>query len=374
MSLFHVIGLCVYLIMGLLPVQAHQTRPAIITVTFLNNASVKIRIETNAESLVAGIGSQHDNTDNAPEVEVYRELRLLSPVDLSIKFRDFADEFKSGLNLQLSEQNVNWRYYGIEVPAVGDTRVSRKSVITYLADIPVGATSAIWSYAPKYGDAVVNFISDGQTGKTSFWLVKGQQSPEYALESKVIPRSGYEVAMDYTQLGFLHILPRGLDHILFVLGLFLLNRRLRPLLWQVTAFTLAHSITLALSIYGYINLSAAIVEPLIAVSIAYVGIENIITKQLKPWRVVIVFLFGLLHGMGFAGVLTELELPESEFITALITFNVGVELGQLSVILLAWLAVFRVRKREILYRQLIVIPGSLLIALMGFYWTWERIG
>lgn len=360
--------------MCLQPVQSHQTRPAIITITFEQNATVTVQIETNAESLLAGISSQHNNTDDAPEVEVYRELRQLSPGHLSKRFLQFSDEFKAGLNLQLSAQVANWQYQGIEVADVGDIRVSRKSVIRYQADIPLSASIATWSYAQKYGDAVVNFITEGQAEKMTFWLVKGQRSPEYSLHAKVIPRSGYAVALDYTQLGFLHILPRGLDHILFVLGLFLLSRKFRPLLWQVTAFTIAHSITLALSIYGYINLSAAIVEPLIAVSIAYVGIENIITKQLQPWRVVIVFLFGLLHGMGFAGVLTELGLPESEFVTALITFNVGVELGQLSVILLALLLLMWIRKQDDLYRKLVVIPGSLMITLMGLYWTWERLG
>ncbi|MCK4842993.1 MAG: HupE/UreJ family protein, partial [Methylococcales bacterium] len=147
----------------------------------------------------------------------------------------------------------------------------------------------------------------------------------------------------------------------------------KPLLWQVTAFTLAHTITLALSIYGVISVSSLIIEPLIALSIAYVGIENMLTRELKPWRVVVVFLFGLLHGLGFAGVLTELGLPESQFVTALISFNIGVELGQLSVILLAFLALFWLRKNRDLYRKFVIIPGSFSIAMMGLYWTWVRI-
>ncbi len=113
----------------------------------------------------------------------------------------------------------------------------------------------------------------------------------------------------YLSLGYTHILPKGLDHILFVLGLFLLSPRLRPMLLQVTAFTIAHSITLGLSIYGIVSLPSRIVEPLIALSIAYVAIENLVTRELKPWRLALVFMFGLLHGMGFAGVLRELGLP-----------------------------------------------------------------
>ena len=119
---------------------------------------------------------------------------------------------------------------------------------------------------------------------------------------------------------------------LFVLGIYLLSGRARSVLWQVSAFTVAHSITLGLSMYGLVSVSPRIVEPMIALSIAYVAIENIFLSELKSWRVALVFAFGLLHGMGFAGALKELGLPRSEFVTALLTFNVGVEAGQLAVI------------------------------------------
>ena len=273
----------------------------------------------------------------------------------------------------MTGQPVTWRYQGIEVPEVGDTRLSRLSLIRYQADYPAGANSAQWSYAAEYGANVISFSGPGQAEKISFWLESGQQSPAYGLTDEVRSRAWSEVALDYLQLGFLHILPKGTDHILFVLGLFLLSHRLTPLLWQVTAFTVAHSITLAMSIYGLISLPSNLVETLIALSIVYVGVENILTRQLKPWRIVIVFGFGLLHGMGFAGVLLELGLPESEFINALVSFNIGVELGQLTVIILALAAVFWLRRNPEFYRRLVVIPGSLAIALMGLYWTWQRI-
>jgi hydrogenase/urease accessory protein HupE len=126
--------------------------------------------------------------------------------------------------------------------------------------------------------------------------------------------------------------PKGFDHVLFVLGIYLLSGRTRSVLWQVSAFTVAHSITLGLSMYGLVTVAPRIVEPLIAVSIAYVAIENIFLSELKSWRVALVFAFGLLHGLGFAGALQELGLPRSEFLTALLTFNAGVEAGQLAVI------------------------------------------
>ena len=184
--------------------------------------------------------------------------------------------------------------------------------------------------------------------------------------------SRVKVATRYLIFGFEHILPKGLDHILFVLALFLLSIKFSYLLWQVTAFTIAHSITLGLSIYGYLSLSSVVVEPLIALSIAFVAFENLMTTRLNPWRPVVVFIFGLLHGLGFAGVLAELGLPRGDFLTALVTFNVGVELGQLAVIGSAYLFLgWFINKAW--YRKSVIVPASLLIAITGAYWTFERV-
>jgi len=144
-------------------------------------------------------------------------------------------------------------------------------------------------------------------------------------------------------------------------------------LWQVSAFTVAHSITLGLSIYGVISVAPALVEPLIALSIAYVAIENLFMSDLKPWRVALVFAFGLLHGMGFAGALKELGLPRSEFMTALVTFNLGVEAGQLTVIGAAFLVVGWYCGRQVWYRRFVVVPASALIACVAAYWTLQRL-
>jgi hydrogenase/urease accessory protein HupE len=169
------------------------------------------------------------------------------------------------------------------------------------------------------------------------------------------------------------MVPMGVDHILVVLGLYLLSGRARDVLWQVSAFTVAHSISLALSLYGVVAVSPRIVEPLIAVSIAYVAIENILSSELNPWRVALVFGFGLLHGMGFAGALKELGLPRSEFVTALLTFNVGVEAAQLALIGTAFVLIgWHVEDRG-WYRNRVVIPASVLIACTGLYWTIQRL-
>lgn len=181
-----------------------------------------------------------------------------------------------------------------------------------------------------------------------------------------------EIVRQYLWLGYTHILPQGADHILFVLGLFLLSARVKPLLLQVTAFTIAHSITLGLSMYGIVSLPSRVVEPLIAFSIAYVAIENLVTRELKRWRIAVVFLFGLLHGLGFAGVLRELGLPRHEFVTALLTFNLGVEGGQLTIIAAAMLLTASFKHKG-WYRQRVVVPASIVIAVIGLYWFVVRL-
>ena len=223
------------------------------------------------------------------------------------------------------------------------------------------------------GFFVLSLQNEGQAEKVTQWIEAGKASEPFALHRDVVPESRWNIIKLYLQLGFTHILPRGLDHVLFVLGLFLLSTQLRPVLWQISAFTVAHTITLALTIYGVVSLSPKIVEPLIALSIVYVAVENVFTSKLHAWRPLVVFCFGLLHGMGFAGVLTEIGLPRSEFVPALLSFNVGVELGQLTVILTAFLLLGLPFRNKPWYRQRIVVPASLLIAAIALYWFLQRI-
>ncbi len=176
----------------------------------------------------------------------------------------------------------------------------------------------------------------------------------------------------YLKLGFEHIVPLGLDHILFVLSLFFLSNKLKTILLQATTFTLAHSITLGLAMYGYIQPLPTVVEPIIALSIFFVAVENILVRDLKPSRLGIVFLFGLVHGMGFAGALSELGLPPSSFWSALLSFNIGVELGQLAVILGAYLLLGKWFSAKKWYRNFVIKPISAGIALVALYWTIER--
>jgi len=191
----------------------------------------------------------------------------------------------------------------------------------------------------------------------------------YALEKAPV----HEIVSYYLKLGFQHIIPNGFDHILFVAGLCLLSTKMKTILWQATAFTIAHSITLALSMKNIIVAPPAVVEPIIALSIMFVAIENLLLKELKPWRIAIVFLFGLVHGMGFASSLNEIGLPPGKFYTSILSFNTGVELGQIAVIAAVFSLIIIPLRQKIWYRKIAVYPLSILIAMIACYWTVERV-
>ena len=182
-----------------------------------------------------------------------------------------------------------------------------------------------------------------------------------------------DVISFYLKLGYQHILPEGFDHILFVVGLCLLSTKIKTIIWQATAFTVAHSITLALCMKNLVVAPSAIVEPIIALSILFVAIENILISELKPWRIILVFAFGLIHGMGFASSLNEIGLPRNAFLTSILSFNVGVELGQITIILFVFGALIYWFGEKPWYRQRVVYPISILIAVIAAYWTVQRI-
>jgi hypothetical protein len=172
-------------------------------------------------------------------------------------------------------------------------------------------------------------------------------------------------------IGFTHILPGGLDHILFILGLFFLTRSFSVLLLQMTLFTFAHSLSLGLSIYGIVAVPTAAVEIAIALSIAFIALENLFCDHLSRWRPAMVFGFGLVHGLGFAHCFSENLLLPGDFLPALFSFNMGIEFGQIAVVGIAYATVAAWWKTES-YHQTIARPASAIIAASGFYWAVER--
>lgn len=351
---------------------SHEIQPAIADLTFAPDyTTFELDIALNLEAALTGIGSEHDDTDESPNAGQYNALRALSSDMFQARLSEQSNNLLSQISIMADGVELEKTIESLKVPEIGDLSIARVSRLTITGNLPEGAETATVSWDAALGAIVLrgplNENGEGYTG----YLQDGGQSDPISIRGPT-SQSTWDVIVDYTIIGFEHIIPKGLDHILFVIGLFLLSTHLAPLLWQVTTFTLAHTITLALGMLGLVTVPAQIVEPLIAASIVYICVENLFTDHLSKWRPFVIFGFGLLHGLGFASVLTEIGLSQTHFVTGLISFNVGVELGQLSVILLCFLAVGFWFRSKTWYRPAIVIPGSLIIAAIGAYWFLER--
>ena len=342
------------LIFGNSAAHAHEIGTTRVSVNFVQDVSYHIEVVSDAMSLVEKLSGQAPSSDS-------------SAATLQKQLQGYDALFRQRIIVAFDGSAVT---PAIEyaVSGVATATSSPEATIRLDGTIPHNAREFTWTnswtfatYSLTAGDTITQ------------WLEGGQTSAPVSLTLRNAPINRITTALRYLSLGFTHIVPNGFDHMLFVLGIFLLSRKLREVLAQVSAFTIAHSITLGLSMYGLVSVSPKIVEPMIAVSIAYVAIENIFLSTLKPWRIALVFAFGLLHGMGFAGALKELGLPRSEFITALLSFNLGVEAGQLAVIGTTFLLVGWYCGRRDWYRRVVVMPASVLIACTAVYWTFQRV-
>lgn len=365
-----------------LPARADIVKPALIEISVYSTGRFSIELRASIEAMMTGIDGRYKNTQEAPQAEAYDRLRAMQSDELASEFNKFRQKLLDEAVLKVDGKRVDFTISKVEVPEPGYKKVPRISLIMLDGDIDKDAKSVTWYFPAKFGDNAVRIRQvDEENEKWHWsqwqWLRKDKTSTPFSLTEVFNPPTILDHIKTYTVAGFDHILPKGLDHILFILGIFLLSLKMRPLLLQVTMFTLAHSITLSLSMLGIISLPANIVEPLIALSIAYIAIENIFARdnniKAHRTRLAVVFGFGLLHGMGFASMLADFGMPEDAFATALVSFNVGVELGQLTVITAAFLAVGFWFGQKAWYRQAVIIPASMMIAITGLYWTYDRI-
>lgn len=309
--------------------------------------------------------------------EQYRQLRSLPAAELERRLDMVRRYFIAMVGLRFDGQPV---VPEVSFPArEGRGGPSEPTLPGHLVrlegPVPGGAARFTFSAAPIFNLISLRIHRPGHPPVAEVFDPLRESTPVALADTAMEATRSSEpwaVVGQYGRLGFVHILPRGLDHILFVLGLFLLSPSLNALVWQVTAFTISHTATLALSMFGVIRLSPSVVEPLIALSIAYVAVENVLTARLGPWRMVVVFTFGLLHGLGFAGVLGGVGLPPGGFVAALVGFNLGVELGQFAVLGIAFGTVGWWRARP-WYRPCVTVPASTFIALVGAYWAIARL-
>ena len=366
--------------------RAHEIDPAIADVQ-VTDTEVTIDIRLSLESILAEMDlASITETVGSPVEEIYDELRATDPDTLRAELEEFWPRMAQRIVIEVDGARIVPQLVGASIPEIGDFELARISTISLRADLPEGDGAVRFGWAALYGDLVVRQVGGGEDAYTAFLSDGDLSEPLPRLEIRT--EGAGAVFLRYIPVGFEHIVPLGIDHILFVLGLFFFSLHLRPILFQVTSFTLAHTLTLALASLGIVSVSPAIVEPLIAASIVYVGVENIRGHTNVKARTALVFAFGLLHGLGFASVLGDFGITASHFVAALIGFNIGVEFGQLAVIMTALVLILiavrlagfaplpdeeaPVRQTQVMYRAVSVV-GSLVISLIGAWWTVERV-
>lgn len=372
MRMSRVLAVLAVTILSGLPGAAHETRPAVADLD-VGTRQVHLSITLALEAPLAGLDLDGlTDTDASPLAETYDGLRALSAKNLAeLTERDWS-QLAGKIALETAGMRLALSLDAVTVPNGIPQDLPRDSVLSISADLPPGDQPLVFSWDRSLGPVVLRQIGAGADGYTVY-LTQGAASDPIPRGGEAMHVTAFNSFLRYVVLGYEHIVPKGADHILFVLGLFFFSTRLRPLLVQITAFTAAHTITLALATFGILSLPPTIVEPLIALSIAYIAFENIVMQRITPWRTLVVFAFGLLHGLGFASVLGDIGLSPGHMARSLVAFNIGVELGQISVIAVAYALVGYWFGSKPWYRARIAIPASAVIGLIGLYWFVERV-
>ena len=331
---------------------------------------VQLKLRLSVEAILADVNlSETDNTNFSQNSFKYDELRSLNPEEIKNYFSNRWSDLAPLIQVNQSGRALELNFSELSVPEIGNLELTRISHLYIEAELKTKDPIS-FSWDPKFGPVVVRQMGV-QNGITQF-LQNGDKSDLIYFNDNV-QYNKLNAFLDYIPVGFEHIIPKGWDHIIFVLGLFFFSTKLRPLVWQISAFTVAHTFTLALGSIGYIKIIPEIVEPLIALSIVFIAVENIIFDRLSKWRPIVIFIFGLLHGLGFASVLGEFGLPDGFFIAALLGFNLGVEIGQLTVVLLAFITLGYWFNKKDYYQISVANPISIIIGLVGAYWFIERV-
>lgn len=349
-----VLGIVAALLLSALPASAHPTP--------FSYLDVRVSRDTAEVDLVAHIiDVAHDLNIDPPE-------RLLEPEVLKQRAGDIAALLGGRFHLRADATNLTVGNWSTPEPLAERQSIRMTSRLA-LAATPgtIRLDALMFPYDPMH-QTFINFY-EGDTlalqaildrSKTSVEFFSGSRQGVVAVMRRFIP-SGIE-----------HILI-GPDHLLFLVGLLLLGGTLRQLAVVVSAFTLAHSITLSLAALNVINPPARIIEPAIALSIVYVGADNLMVRDGRDMRAWIAFGFGFIHGFGFANVLREMDLPRTALGWSLFSFNLGVEIGQLIVVIAVASALSALRSRSEAVSRRLAYVGSVAVIAAGTFWFIQRV-
>ena len=344
---------------------AHEIKPAVVEFNKIEN-HISIVLTFNAEAFLANIdASVHKETKNSSNSKIYDELRLLSEEILKERVFKSKDQITNSIFIKTSEKTLNLKVVEIDVLEEKDIEKVRFTKIYFKTDNQIIETPITFSAKKIFGPLIFKNFSniDTDTQKPqSQWIKPGNQTNQIEIIKETTNFPNLLISGIWN--GILNIIQYGFDHILFVLGLFFFSHKLKPLFIQVTTFTIAHSITLILGGLGYVTISPVIVEAIIAASIIWIGVENLFRKSMNISRIGVIFCFGLLHGLGFASMFKVIGLEGTDYFLNLLSFNVGIELGQI-ITLLPLIILIPLFNRLSWYRILIAIPASIIIALFG---------
>lgn len=365
---------------------AHEIKPALLEFQLASSAAnqLDLTLDMNAEIFLSGVDAGNlTDTDDSQKSDEYDRYRAQDAATLDKAVRARWQQLAQHISIENGDTRLELTLRDVTVETGLLDEQIRQTRIEFSAAPLDSNKEIILGWAGQLGPLIVRQISSTEPSDDSAisasalyaaYLAPGERSDAIQLAGGT-EISLFDVVRRYLHSGFVHIIPLGLDHILFVLGLFLFSLSGRVLFYQISLFTLAHTATLALSSLGIVRISGQIVEPLIALSIAYVAIETIWAKsRFSMQRALLIIGFGLLHGLGFASVLADFGLPDAQFIPALISFNIGVEAGQIAIVAPLYLLVRWLRPANRFYQFFIQIPTSVLIASIGLYWTLERVG
>jgi hydrogenase/urease accessory protein HupE len=379
-----IVALIFNVIAGITAVTAHELRPAVMDISASQSDDNHILVELHfiAEAFLADIDlSAISDTDESANASGYDTIRVLPSGDISALIRKKWPDLQSLLRIFSETQELTLSLEDVKVESQDNLALVRETTLYLSAQVDKTSQTIRVDWDKRLGSIVIRALADEQSADYTEFLVAGGTSKPIALFNRA-PSPFLDVVSNYLYSGIIHIIPFGLDHMLFVLALLAMSISVRPLLLQISLFTVAHTVTLALASLKIISFSVPLVETLIAVSIAYVGLDNLLNPNQRPQnnsgqkvgrlRAVIIFGFGLLHGLGFATVLQDFGLPEASFAVGLISFNIGVEVGQIVTILPIWVVLGLFKLNPPQFRRWFQVPVSLIILAISLFWIYER--
>ena len=349
----------------------HEEQPSILDFEIETN-TVSIEIQTYFETLIRDelnilalpkSDPSHERENFSSEnLKLDRMILYLFENWQSLRSQFFFNVNGKDLKLELVDVRLNSTAFDIEATAI---------TLDMVAKIPDNSEYLTIGWDQKFGDLVVR-EQGSKENLYSDYLSIGDVSPRIYLKRNALLSKSNKF-LSYVRSGLYHIVPIGYDHILFIIGLYLFSTHFRPLFLQVTLFTIAHSLTLILASFEIISISSLVVEPIIAASIVYVGLENYFFRPQTSYRGLIIFGFGLLHGLGFANVLDSLELSKDGILIPLLGFNIGVEIGQILILILCFVIFGYWFSDKHWYRPRIVRPLSGILISVGSFWFISRL-